>query len=89
MSPENSENPYMDHQLGHYFVNLGIAMMSTNRGFRWGWPVIYSIILHPLLSGIACMFRVIVLPESVTIWENSSNKRQQIPLQDSSIPQNY
>ena len=77
MSPENSENPYMDHQLGHYFVNLGIVMMSTNRGFRWGWAVIYSIILH----GIACMFRVIVLLESVTIWENSSHERQQIPLQ--------
>ena len=28
MSRENSENPYMDHQLGHYFVNLGIVMMS-------------------------------------------------------------
>ena len=41
-----------------------VFLMFTNWIFRWGWPVIYVIILHPLLGGIACMFWVIVLQKN-------------------------
>ncbi len=44
--------------------------------------MINSTLLHPFLGRIAGMFRIIVLPHTVTIRIDLSDERQQIPLQD-------
>jgi hypothetical protein len=49
----------LGNEIGHKHDTIKLC---TNRGFRWGWPVIDFVILHSLFGCFACVLRVIVLP---------------------------
>ena len=49
----------LGNEIGHKHDTIKLC---SNRGFRWGWPVIDFVILHPLFGCFACVLRVIVLP---------------------------